>query len=270
MFAQENSWRRMCPQYTAVAVSDGDGKMSGLRTCLAGGRRDYPGEEIKLPEPTTWAQIAPALPPADRKARGRAIVLAEGPKRELLRNPMKALRMAPTSAKGHRQALDALTRGQIMTATGTIEQQFRAIKASFFEQGKWSVARHREVFPEAKYQPLRWICLCPWPRGLRRRHVSLSRVKRLHQGSTHAILPGCWSLPEDEGVRTVGRLHPDKQGERLLRQRPMISGGAGSGGECDASVPAGPYLHLCGFVEHAGEEGDSRNKHPEWHWSSGV
>ena len=40
--------------------------------------------------------------------------------------------------------------GQIMTAMGINEQQFCAIKASFLEEGKWSVARHREVFPEAK------------------------------------------------------------------------------------------------------------------------
>ena len=88
MFALENSWRRMCSQYTAVAVSDGDGKMPGLRSCsLVDAETTL---EIKLPETITWAQIAPALPPADQTAD-----LAEGLKRELLRNPMKAL-LPPT------------------------------------------------------------------------------------------------------------------------------------------------------------------------------
>ena len=44
---------------------------------------DCDGEEIKLPEATTWAQIAPALPPADLIARVRAIDLVEGPIRVL-------------------------------------------------------------------------------------------------------------------------------------------------------------------------------------------
>ena len=52
---------------------------------------DYNGEEIKLPEAITWAQIAPALPPANLTARERAIDLAEGPTRELLRDPTKVL-----------------------------------------------------------------------------------------------------------------------------------------------------------------------------------
>ena len=56
---------------------------------------DYTVEEIKLPEAITWAQIAPALPPADWAARVRSIVLAEGPLRELLRDPMKVL-LPPT------------------------------------------------------------------------------------------------------------------------------------------------------------------------------
>ena len=66
-------------------------------TILKRTRADDPGEEINLPEAITWAQIAPALPPADRTARGRgrAVDLAEGPVRELLRDPMKAL-LPPT------------------------------------------------------------------------------------------------------------------------------------------------------------------------------
>ena len=51
---------------------------------------DYTGE-IKLLEPTTWAQVAPALPAADLTARVRAIDLAEGPMREFLRDPTKVL-----------------------------------------------------------------------------------------------------------------------------------------------------------------------------------
>ena len=55
-------------------------------TVLKTTRVEYTGEEIKLPEPTTWALIAPALPPAD---------LAESPVRELLRDPRKVL-LPPT------------------------------------------------------------------------------------------------------------------------------------------------------------------------------
>ena len=33
-------WRRSSSQGSAVAESDGDGKMPGLHSCLAGGRRD--------------------------------------------------------------------------------------------------------------------------------------------------------------------------------------------------------------------------------------
>ena len=44
-----------------------------------------------LPEAVTWAQIAPALPPANLTARSRAIDLAEGPIWELLRDPTKVL-----------------------------------------------------------------------------------------------------------------------------------------------------------------------------------
>ena len=68
-------------------------------------RVDYTGEEIKLPEVKTWARIAPALPPADRTARVRAIDLAEGPLRELTparpnEGTAAAHGMAPTSAAG--------------------------------------------------------------------------------------------------------------------------------------------------------------------------
>ena len=52
---------------------------------------DYNGEEIMLPEAMTWAQIAPALPPANLTARVQAIDIAEGPNRELLRDPTKVL-----------------------------------------------------------------------------------------------------------------------------------------------------------------------------------
>ena len=45
MFAREGSccarWRRSCSQDPAVAVSDADGTMPGLRSCLASGRRDH-------------------------------------------------------------------------------------------------------------------------------------------------------------------------------------------------------------------------------------
>ena len=54
-------------------------------------RVDHTGEEIQLPEPITWAQIVPALAPADQTARVRATDLAEGPKRELLRDATKVL-----------------------------------------------------------------------------------------------------------------------------------------------------------------------------------
>ena len=64
-------------------------------TILKTTRVDFTGEEIKLPEPITWAQIAPALPPADQTARVRATDLAEGPLRELLRDPTKVL-LPPT------------------------------------------------------------------------------------------------------------------------------------------------------------------------------
>ena len=52
---------------------------------------DYNREEIKLPEALTWTQTVPALPPADMTARVRATDLAEGPIRELLRDPTKIL-----------------------------------------------------------------------------------------------------------------------------------------------------------------------------------
>ena len=75
----------------------GPGALLCWATILKRTRADDPGEEINLPEPITWAQIAPALPPADRTARGRgrAVDLAEGPVRELLRDPMRAL-LPPT------------------------------------------------------------------------------------------------------------------------------------------------------------------------------
>ena len=95
-------------------------------------------------------------------------------------------------------------------AMGTIEQRLRAHEASFLDEGKWSVAQHHDVVPEAretsssvdmlvslasKNPP--WAC-CPFqskttPPGLRAVNSSWVWGASLRQ------------------VRTVGRLHPGKQ-----------------------------------------------------------
>ena len=63
------------------------------------------------------------------------------------------------------------------------------------------------------------------------------------------------SLPEGEGVRTVGRLHPDSRGA-TAETTPEISASAGSGGEV-----------RCLGADWSASPPNSR---PEWRWSSGV
>ena len=62
-------------------------------------------------------------------------------------------------------------------------------------------------------------------------HVSFSRAKRVAPPKQFFLSVG--GLPESEGVRTVGRLHPDSRGA-TAETTPEISASAGSGGECDA------------------------------------
>ena len=58
--------------------------------------------------------------------------------------------------------------------------------------------------------------------------------RRFYTPVSQAIPPSYWGLPESEGVRAVGRLHPGQAEKRLLRQRPKINNSAGSVGKYDA------------------------------------